>query len=367
MLFFRKNRVALPNVRKLNRRIKKINKIRTNYLDYCNIIIDDANNFTDVMMKTHDEMIDAIKSSIKVEKDFDQVYTKYADLDKEDSDEDQDDDDDDDMEDFDISQFINNDIDDDDCDCDDCDCDEDCSCEAEDDSDDEEPIEDEVDSAEEVSNETTEDNSNEANDAETDEDSEEDSDDEDEEEVVINADNVNMRNFKGDAAKALFYTVNVMFNDEDMSVYDRVYTGMGLKGVEIDESQMTYYNDNKTIISNICHVHPETPEDSDSAKLIELVIPMPVIPHSNPCRKVMNDIINNSYITIIPGSKFKSMSTDSNMSTWYSCDGGEGTDYDNGDRILFVNVDISKTKKTATIRMISSTGFTDDEIRDIIK
>lgn len=74
MLF---KRCAIPSTRKLNRRIKKINKIRTNYLDYCDVITEDANNFTAEMMRVHDQMIDAIKLSREVEKSFDKVYKKF--------------------------------------------------------------------------------------------------------------------------------------------------------------------------------------------------------------------------------------------------------------------------------------------------
>lgn len=66
--------------RKLRKGIKKINKDRKAYFKHCDEIINGANDFAEQMMKKHDELIDAIRNEVKVDKEFDKVYRKYADV-----------------------------------------------------------------------------------------------------------------------------------------------------------------------------------------------------------------------------------------------------------------------------------------------
>ena len=76
--FFMKNTFAVPNSRKLKKQCDKINKIRNQYLDYCDIMVGDANKFMESVKQAHDSMIDTMRMSKEAAKRFGDVYEKYS-------------------------------------------------------------------------------------------------------------------------------------------------------------------------------------------------------------------------------------------------------------------------------------------------
>lgn len=337
MLFF-KNKMAVPNVRKLNRKIKKINKIRTHYLDYCEIITNDANSFTETMMKVHDEMIDAIKLSREVEKNFDDVYTKYMDADDEDIDEEEEEEEN--PNEIDLADIIGDEYDDDE---------EDDDDEEETDSDDEEIEEDDdIDSDSDHTCSCGCDHDDDEDGEETDSD------------IVKDVDKNGswMRIFRGDSAKAIANTSYAFLPvNETSDKLDDAFKNIGYEILDSEGNTHIYKKNN-----NIVNVDYN---DINEAVAAELILPLNVIPHSNPCRKIYNDVSDNGFLfPVIDNNNNINASTSDTISTWYICGCGRGMNIRNDD-VLLLNIDINKKKKNVTIRYMRS-FYLDQETRDSI-
>jgi hypothetical protein len=75
--FFKRN--ALSSDRKLDRRIHKLQKSRDRYVEYCDIMVGDVENFISQLNDVSKKMRDTIDKRKKAEKIFSETYDEYVD------------------------------------------------------------------------------------------------------------------------------------------------------------------------------------------------------------------------------------------------------------------------------------------------
>ena len=106
---------AIPSGRKMKKKIDKINRVRKKYSSYCKAIISDADDFTNEVLKAHNEMRKSIDAAMRASDDFEIVRREYNNMNSTDDEIEEDDESDDDE--FDKSDveiaFADEEIDDD--------------------------------------------------------------------------------------------------------------------------------------------------------------------------------------------------------------------------------------------------------------
>lgn len=318
MLFFRK-KYAIATTRSLNKKIKKINKIRNNYIDFCNVITNDTEAFTEVMKDVHDKMIDVVKESKQVAEDFEDVYRKYSD-----------DEDDDTTPPGSIEmtddEFIR------------------MFTESDDEDDDEDNIEDEDDIEDDECDEC-------CNDEEG---------DEEEEPTSINVSDIEMKNFPKNSSPIIAATAFMIHDRVTATGFVESFEKAGLETVSKDEKTFTVKG--RGVSAVITH------DGEDNVENVEIKTRIPVIPHSDPCKKIYNDISIDGFLPIISGTKPFGFAEGDVESNWYFCDIEEGTDPTNeDDNILVLNVEVNKRTKAVTLRYLYSDSIPHGDIMKFIK
>lgn len=321
MLFFRK-KYSVVTTRSLNKKIKKIRKIRNNYIDFCNIITNEADSFTETMKHVHDQMIDAVKESKKVSEDFEEVYKKYSDEEDE-IEEGSYEVDPDEIDDI-FNELTGMSADDDEEDIeyeDECDC-EDC-----------------VD--------------------ENDEESEDNEEEDDEEEEEINVSEIEMKNFPKTSSPIIAATTYML--------YDRLEKD-GFKSSYESAALTVKSEDDKTFSMTGRGVNVTVGYDGADVTNVEISTQIPVIPHSDPCRKILADITIDGFLPIISGTKPISYSSGEIESKWYFLDIGEGFDMTDEDScVLITNVEVNKKTRKVTLRYVYSDSIPTEEIKKMLR
>lgn len=316
MLFFRK-KYSVVTTRSLNKKIKKIRKIRNNYIDFCNIITNEADSFTETMKHVHDQMIDAVKESKKVSEDFEEVYKKYSDeedgIDEGSYEVDPDEIDDLFEELTGMSAKADDEDDEDDCECD---CD-DCT---------DDDINEEI---------------------------------EDEEEEEINVSEIEMKNFPKTSSPIIAATTYMIYDRLEKDGFKSSYETAGLTVKSENE---------KTLNMSGRGVNITVAYDGVDVSNVEISTQIPVVPHSDPCRKILTDITVDGFLPIISGTKPISYSSGEIESKWYFLDIGEGFDMADEDScVLITNVEVNKKTRKVTLRYVYSDSIPTEEIKKMLR